>query len=76
MEIMSFLSRVLVLAISPFFVDERVSWLLVSLYTRDRNAKSHVAEKVSKVVDQKRKEGIDEDLKCIVEWAKRQTKDV
>lgn len=72
---MSFLSRVLVLAISPFFVGERVSWLLVSLYTRDRNEKSHVAEKASKVVDQKSQEGIDSDLKRIVEWAKRQTKD-
>ena len=63
------------LAISPFFVGERVSLLLVSLYTRDRNEKSHVAEKASQVVDQKRKEGIDSDLKRIVTWAKRQTKD-
>lgn len=63
------------MAISPFFVGERVSLLLVSLYTRDRNEKSHVAEKASQVVDQKRKEGIDSDLKRIVTWAKRQTKD-
>ena len=47
----------------------------MTLYTRDRNEKSHVAEKASQVVDQKRKEGIDSDLKRIVTWAKRQTKD-